>query len=77
MSLPLGSLQTPPRLPGRWSVWAKSGETPGAYFLVPVDDQAKAFGVKYAVIKATQKRSAAHPVITVIRTDPPKELPDE
>lgn len=77
MSLPLGSLQTPPRLPGRWSVWSKSNETPGAYFLVPVDDTAKAFGVKYAVVKAVHTRTAAKPVITVIRTDPHKELPDE
>jgi hypothetical protein len=74
MSLPIGSIQSPPQLPGRWTVWSKAADQPGAYFLIPLDDQAKGFGVSYAVVKATQRRDAARPTLSVIRTDPHKEL---
>lgn len=70
MSLPIGSRQTPPGLDGTWSVWSKSAETPGAYFMVPLDQTARDTGIKYAVVKAKQERTKARPTLTVIRTDP-------
>jgi len=68
MTLPNGSIQTPPDLPGKWSVWSKAADAPGAYFLVPLDDQARACGIQYAVVKAIQKRGKAHPELMLMRT---------
>jgi hypothetical protein len=61
-----------PGLDGRWSVWSQAGEIPSGYFLAPSDQEACAVGVKYAVIRAINARASAHPVIELIRTDPPR-----
>jgi len=59
-------------LPGRWSVWSEAADCPGAYFLVPLDVEAQAVGVKYAVVRVIQPRDRAFPEITILRTDPPR-----
>ena len=56
-------------LPGKWSVWSQAGETPGGYFMVPADDRAREVGVKFAVIKATQKRGEPKPTLSLVRTE--------
>jgi hypothetical protein len=68
--LPLGSRQTPPCLDGVWVVWSKADDAPGAYFITPVDETARAVGVKYAVIRAIQSRNESRPRLSLIRTDP-------
>jgi hypothetical protein len=68
--LSIGAALRVPDLAGRWSVWSKSDETPGAYFVVPLDDEARGLGVKYAVVRARTVRGAASPTLTVVRTDP-------
>ena len=62
-------LQLGPALPGRWQVWSKSSDAPGAYFFVPYDEESREQGVKYVVGRAIEKRGAAHPEITVIRIE--------
>jgi hypothetical protein len=59
-----------PGLSGHWSVWCSAADAPGAVFVVPADDQARATGIKYAVVKAIQKSTEATPTLTLIRTDP-------
>jgi hypothetical protein len=59
-------------LPGTWSVWSQAADSPGAYFLVPVDDDARTVGIKYAVIRAVMGRTANRPALSLIRTDPPR-----
>lgn len=63
-----------PELPGSWSVWSPAPDQPGAVFVVPVDDEARATGIKYAVAKSIQKSAEARPTVSLIRTDPPKEV---
>ena len=70
---PPGAVMDLPDLPGRWSSWSPAAEGPGAFFAVPADDEARATGVKYAVIRAIQKATDARPTLTLIRTDPPQE----
>lgn len=69
-ALQVGSTTAVPELPGRWSVWSASGEAPGAHFVVPVDDEAKALGVKFASIRVTVLRGSHEPRIELLRTDP-------
>lgn len=64
-----GSVASLPELPGRWSVWSKSDETPGAHFFVPLDDPARASGVKYAVVRVTNVQGVAEPRLSVLRTE--------
>lgn len=59
-------------LPGTWSVWSKAADAPGAYFLTPASDPARATGLKYVVVKAVMGRSAAEPALSIVRTDPHK-----
>lgn len=59
-----------PPLVGTWAVWSRSGDAPGAYFVVPADKAAEGQGIKFAVIKATQRRESAIPELQLIRTDP-------
>lgn len=75
-----GAVITIPDLPGRWTVWSKSDETPGTHFAVPLDDAARQGGAaKYAVVKITNPKTQTTPLIRLIRTDPitlmPKETP--
>lgn len=65
-ALTIGASITIPELPGKWSVWSKSDECPGAYFIVP-----KEGGSGYAVIRATQTRQNPNPIITLIRREGP------
>lgn len=73
-NLPLGALVDVPELDGRWSVWSPSDDRPGAVFVVPANDEARATGIKFAVITALKKASEAHLQITLLRTDPPLEV---
>jgi len=57
-------------LVGLWSAWSPAADGPGAVFLVPVDDQARAMGLKYAVVRVLVAQNASANVLTVIRTDP-------
>lgn len=59
-----------PELDGTWSIWSKAAEAPGAHFAIPTDDQARATGVKYAVIKTVFDKQKAKHVTQLIRTDP-------
>ncbi len=69
-SLRLGQTIKPPSLTGMWAVWSAAADAPGAYFITPVDAEARAQGIKYAVIRATQARDKAKPDLELIRTDP-------
>jgi hypothetical protein len=69
-ALHIGSIMSVPEVAGRWSVWSQSNEAPGAHFLIPIDDEAKAIGAKYLVIRAVHKRDSTYPLITVLRADP-------
>jgi hypothetical protein len=70
-ALTLGTIIDTPDLllPGKWSVWSQAGETPGGYFMVPSDDRARDVGVKFAVIKATQRRGEPKPSLSLVRTE--------
>lgn len=69
-ALTVGTVLELPDLPGRWSVWSPSADAPGAVFVTPTNDEARATGVKYAVVKAINKASQAKPEMTLLRTDP-------
>lgn len=69
-----GAVTAVPGLPGRWSVWSKADEGPGAHFFVPVDDAARATGVKYAVVRVQKRAGEVKDVLTLLRTDPPAEV---
>lgn len=58
--------------PGRWSVWSQAADSPGAFFMVPADDDARALGLKYAVVRAISSAAAVKPVLSLVRTDPPR-----
>lgn len=66
---PAGHLTVLPDLPGRWQVWSRSAESPGAYFFVPYDGEAREQGVKYVVGRAIERRGHPHPEITVLRIE--------
>lgn len=57
-ALTLGSYIELPDLPGRWQVWSKSDEGPGAYFVVQ--------GGRCATIRATAKKGKPFPEIRVL-----------
>lgn len=57
-------------LTGKWVTWSKSADAPGAYFVTPGDDEARAMGLKYAVIKSVNAAAEGLPTITLLRTDP-------
>lgn len=58
-----------PALPGRWQVWSKSSDAPGAYFFVPYDEEAREQGVKYVVGRAIERRGQGLPEVTVLRIE--------
>lgn len=64
-------------LDGKWVVWDDAGDAPGASFMTPGDDEARAMGLKYVVIKAINSAGSGLPTITLLRTDPhrPELLP--
>jgi hypothetical protein len=60
-----------PGLRGRWSVWSQAADGPATFFLIPLDDEARATGIKYAVVRALRMASElSGPVIELVRTDP-------
>lgn len=69
-ALRIGGAVSVPELPGRWSVWSQAADSPGAHFIVPLDDQARGLGVKYAVVRAKQAAGEATPQLSLVRTDP-------
>lgn len=71
MSLPAGAVVKVEGLPGQWSVWSKAADAPGAYFVVANNEEARAVGIKYAVVRLINGRDLL-PVIELLRTDPAK-----
>lgn len=69
-ALTIGATVHLPELAGRWSVWSQAAETPGGFFIVPMDDEAKAVGAKFAVIRAKNTRTEVKPQLSLLRTDP-------
>jgi len=67
-TLPYGHTTPLPGLPGRWSVWSGADVTPGGYFFVPANDEARQTGHKYVVVKVIYPRSAAHPEFKLLTT---------
>lgn len=58
-----------PGLPGRWSVWSQADAGPGAHFLIPLDDTAKATGVRYATVRIVEPQGEL-PRILLLATQP-------
>lgn len=54
-------------LPGTWSVWSQINDGPGAHAVVPADDEARATGLTFAVVRVKQARTKAHPDISLVR----------
>lgn len=69
-ALRIGGTVRVPGLDGRWSIWSAAADAPGAYFVTPIDDEARAVGAKFAVIRAIQRRDEGTPNLTLLRTDP-------
>lgn len=65
-----GAKALQPGLPGRWSVWSGSADCPGAHFVVPADDTARATGIKHAVVRITEPKGQSHPEVTLRSTEP-------
>jgi hypothetical protein len=68
-ALPVGHLARIEGLPGRWQVWSKSSESPGAHYFVPYDDDAREANVKIAVARVIFRRHSPRPEITLLRTE--------
>lgn len=63
-----------PGLPGRWSVWSQADAGPGAHFLIPLDDTAKATGVRYATVRIVEPQGEL-PRISLLATQPAERMP--
>lgn len=66
-----------PDLPGHWSIWSPADDCPGAYFATPANDEARATGIKYAVVRITNAATEAKPRVELRRTDPANPTPIE
>lgn len=64
-----------PGLPGRWSVWSQAAVSPGAHFVVPIDDQARETGIKFATIRVTSPRGETAR-IQLLATQPAEAMPN-
>lgn len=69
-----GAERVQPGLPDHWSIWSKTDRCPGAHFAVPVDDDARATGVKYAVIRIVAPKDETTR-ITLLDTEPATAMP--
>lgn len=67
--LPAGHVMTIEGLPGRWQVWSQSGNTPGAYFFVPSNEEARAADIKYVEVRVIYKRAEPKPTTQVIHAE--------
>lgn len=63
-----------PGLPGRWSVWSAADAGPGAHFVVPADDAARATGVKFATVRINEPAGETARVL-LLATDPAAAMP--
>ena len=63
-----------PGLPGRWSVWSQSDVGPGAHFVVPADETARAVGVKFATVRITEPDGQTARIL-LLSTDPSSAMP--
>mgnify|MGYP003288815451 CR=1 FL=1 len=63
-----------PGLPGRWSIWSPSDAGPGAHFAVPLDDEARVLGVKYATVRITEPKGEDFRV-QLLATEPASAMP--
>lgn len=69
MALPNGHVMDVAGLPGRWQVWTQSGNSPGAYFLVPFDELALTADLKWAEVRLVYKRTSAIPTSTILHRE--------
>lgn len=53
-------LRDVPDHPGVWSAWSMSDHSPGAWFLVPADDEARASGLTYLTARLTMSKFTGH-----------------
>jgi hypothetical protein len=70
-----GTPAVQPGLPGRWTVWSGHDDCPGAHAVVPSDDEARATGIKWAVVRITQAKTASVPFVQLRRTEPAHLMP--
>lgn len=63
-----------PGLPSKWSIWSQAGGSPGAHFVTPLDEAARATGIKYATVRITQPKGDTHRV-QLTATDPAEHMP--
>lgn len=63
-----------PGLPGRWSIWSQAGDGPGAHFVVPADEAARATGVKFATVRITEPAGETARIL-LKATDPASAMP--
>lgn len=63
-----------PGLPGRWSIWSQSADSPGAHFVVPIDESARETGIKFATVRIKQPRGETA-TVQLLATDPAKAMP--
>jgi hypothetical protein len=47
MAIKIGTVLEVPEVRGKWATWSKADAGPGAWFLVPADDAARAVGRSY------------------------------
>lgn len=69
-----GKERVQPGLPGLWSIWSKSDHSPGAVFVLPADEPARALGVKFAIVRITQPRDETARV-QLLDTEPSTAMP--
>lgn len=67
--LPAGHVMSIEGLPGRWQVWSQSGNTPGAYFFVPSNNEAWSTDIKYVEVRVIYSRSTPKPTTKVINIE--------
>lgn len=65
---------TQPGLPGRWSMWSPADAGPGAWLAVPLDDEARESGVKWATVRVTEPPGERAQIV-LLATAPGELLP--
>lgn len=70
-----GAPAVQPGLPGRWAVWSLHDDCPGAHTVVPSDEAARATGIRWAVVRIVQGKSAPDPSVSLRFTEPGDLMP--
>lgn len=73
---PRGERMRQPGLPGRWVIWSQVDTGPGHHAVTPADDDARATGAKWATVRITFAKDAAHPTVQLISTEPHAVMPN-